>query len=332
MRHNSVTAKRTVVPALLAAALLIPVFTQSSYWLHVFISMCIYIIVTSSLRFIINMGEWSFAHVPLMGMGAYVSTFLVKDLGLSFWTALPATVIITAIISIIVYFPCLKTSGMFFFFTTFAFGEVMRLCWVKFEYPFGGTRGLINIPYPDSIHIPGLPEITFGPVSKAPYYYTALFIMLLCLLLLYMLEKSRLGSVAEAIRESNLLSRNMGINVEMYKLLILSISAGIAAVGGSMYAHYVTIIMPDDFYWGLGIYIIIYIVVGGTRHFSGPIVGVIVFVLLRELLRPLVMYVPLVYGFILAGTLAFMPGGLTSLRETVPKWFEKRSALKEANE
>ena len=301
------------LPALLLLLLVLPLLVRSPYWLHVLINMWIYIIVTASLRFIITMGEWSFAHVPLMGMGGYASALLAMKLGLSFWVALPLAALITALISILVYLPCLPTSGTFFFFASYAFGEVMRLCWVRFHDPFGGPAGLLFIPAPDAIHIPGLAPIVFGPLSKMPYYYTSLIFMLVILFVLHRLEKSRLGRIAEAIKESNLLAQFVGIRVRYYKMVILVIASAFAAVGGSLYAHYTTLIMPVDFYWGLGIYIIIYAVVGGTRRFSGPIVGVVLFVLLRELLRPIVMYVPLIYGLILAATLVFLPEGLTDL-------------------
>lgn len=334
MKPRNLLKKRVGISALIVAFFLLPLVTQSPYWMHVFILMWIYIIVAASLRFTITMGEWSFAHVPLMGMGAYASALLAMKLGFSFWLALPLAVLTTAAISILVYLPCLPTTGTFFFFASYAFGEVMRLCWVRFKNPFGGPAGLIFIPAPDPIHIPGLPAIEFGPLSKIPYYYTALVLMLFSLLLMCLLERSRLGRIADAIKESNLLSQFVGIRVWWYKMVILVIGSAFAAAGGSLYGHYTTLIMPVDFYWGLGVYIIIYAVVGGTRHFAGPIVGVVLFVLLRELLRPIVMYVPLVYGLILAATLVFLPEGLTSLPEKISQWIEERRVARgeETNE
>jgi branched-chain amino acid transport system permease protein len=334
MKPSSLWKRRGSVLALVAFFFLLPVFIQNPYWMHVFIVTWIYIIVTASLRFTINMGEWSFAHVPLMGMGGYASALLAMKLGLSFWVTLPLAALITAFISILVYLPCLPTTGTFFFFASYAFGEVMRLCWARFKNPFGGPAGLLFIPAPGSIRVPGLPVIEFGPLSKIPYYYTAFAFMLISLVVLYRLEQSRLGRIAEAIKESNLLAQFVGIRVGVHKMIILVIGSAFAAVGGSLYAHYTTLIMPVDFYWGLGIYIIIYAVVGGTRRFAGPIIGVILFVLLRELLRPIVAYVPLVYGLVLAATLVFLPEGLISLPEKISGWTtrKKMAAEQETND
>jgi branched-chain amino acid transport system permease protein len=326
MRPLGKPKTRDALPALLLLLFVLPLFLRNPYWMHVLINMWIFIIVTASLRFIITMGEWSFAHVPLMGMGGYASALLAMKLGVSFWVALPLAALITAFISILVYLPCLSTSGTFFFFASYAFGEVMRLCWVRFYNPFGGSAGLLFIPAPDTIRIPGLAPIIFGPLSKIPYYYTSLIIMLVILFILYQLEKSRLGRIAEAIKGSNLLAQFVGIRVRYYKLIILVIASAFAGVGGSLYAHYTTLIMPVDFYWGLGIYIIIYAVVGGTRRFSGPIVGVVLFVLLRELLRPIVMYVPLIYGLILAATLVFLPEGLIEFPEKISALVRRKIA------
>lgn len=84
-----------------------------------------------------------------------------------------------------------------------------------------------------------------------------------------------------------------------------------------------TVLQPLEFYWGLGIYVAIWAVVGGTGHFAGPIVGTIVFGLIREFLRPIPELVPMVYGLILAATLAFLPEGLISLPNKILPWIEK---------
>ena len=105
---------------------LVPLFVKSPYWMWVITLMWIHIIVAESFRYIGTVGELSFAHVPLMGMGGYASALLAMKLGLSFWLALPLAVLIAALISIVIYYPCLRTTGTFFFFASFAIGEGMR--------------------------------------------------------------------------------------------------------------------------------------------------------------------------------------------------------------
>ncbi len=305
---------------------LIPAFIKSPYWMLVLTLMWVHIIAAESFRHIVTVGEYSFAHVPLMGMGGYASALLVMKLGLSFWLALPLAVLATAIISFLIYYPCLRTTGTFFFFASFAFGEVMRLCWVRFRDPFGGVGGLSHIPRPDSIHIPGLPPVEFTIVSHTSYYYLILVFMLFSLLIMYLLDRSRLGAIAAAIKESKVLASFVGIRVWRYEMIIFVIASAFAALGGSLYAHYMTLLVPIEFYWGLGIYVCVWAVVGGTGHFAGPIVGTIVFGLARELLRPFPQLVPLIYGLILAATLAFLPQGLISLPEKILPWAKKMLA------
>jgi len=302
---------------------LIPLFVKSPYWMLVLTLMWIHIIVAESFRYIVTTGEYSFAHVPLMGMGGYASALLAMKLGLSFWLALPLGVLIAALISIIIYYPCLRTTGTFFFFASFAFGEVMRLCWVRFRVPFGGVGGLRDIPRPDAINIPGLPTVEFTFLSHVPYYYLMLVFMLFSLLIMYLLERSRLGAIAAAVKESKVLASFVGIRVWWYEMVIFVIASAFAALGGSLHAHYTTLLVPIAFYWGLGIYVCIWAVVGGTGHFTGPIVGTIVFSLVREFLRPIPQLVPMVYGLILAATLAFLPEGLVSLPSKILPWIEK---------
>jgi len=309
--------------AVVITLFLIPVFIKSPYWMGVFTLMGVYIIVAESFRYIVTTGEYSFAHVPVMGMGGYASALLAMKLGLSFWLALPLAVLATAIISILIYYPCLRTTGTFFFFASFAFGEVMRLCWVRFTNPFGGVGGLRDIPRPDAIDIPGLPTVEFTLLSHTSYYYLILVFMLFSLLVMYLLEGSRLGAIADAIKESKVLASFVGIRVWRYEMIIFVIASAFATLGGSLYAHYMTLLVPNEFYWGLGIYVCVWAVVGGTGHFAGPIVGTIVFGLIRELLRPFPQLVPLIYGLILAATLAFLPQGLISLPERISPWIKK---------
>ncbi len=309
--------------AVVITLFLIPVFIKSPYWMLVLTLMWIHIIAAESFRYIVTVGEYSFAHVPLMGMGGYASALLVMNLGLSFWLAFPLAILITALISLLIYYPCLRTTGTFFFFASFAFGEVMRLSWVKFRNPFGGVGGLSDIPRPEAIHIPGLPTMEFTIVSHTSYYYLILVFMLFSLLIMYLLERSRLGTIAAAIKESKVLASFVGIRVWRYEMIIFVIASAFAALGGSLYAHYMTLLVPIEFYWGLGIYVAIWAVVGGTGHFAGPIVGTVIFGLTRELLRPFPQIVPLIYGLILAATLAFLPEGLISLPKKISPWVEK---------
>ena len=310
--------------AVVIALFLIPVFIKSPYWMLVLTLLWNYIIVAQGFRYIATTGEYSFAHVPLMGMGGYASALLVMKLGLSFWVALPLAVLVTAIISVIIYYPCLRTTGTFFFFASFAFGEVMRLCWIRFKNPFGGVGGLSNIPRPDPIHIPGLPIVEFTLFSHTSYYYLILVFMLFSVLTMYLLENSRLGAIAAAIKESKILASFVGIRVWRYEMIIFVIASAFAALGGCLYAHYMTLLVPEEFYWGLAIYVCVWAVVGGMGHFTGPIVGTIAFGLIKELLRPFPQIVPLIYGLILAATLALLPEGLISLPKKILLWNKRR--------
>ena len=312
--RTTAAAKRWTGPGVaLVGVFLLPLVVTNPYWLLQLTLMGIYIIVAQSFRYIVTMGEYSFAHVPLMGMGAYASAVLVMKVGLSFWAAMPIAVLVAALLAVAIYYPCLRTTGTVFFFTSFAFGEVMRLCWLKFQNPFGGSVGLVNISRPDAIKIPGLGRIVFTTPPYVSSYYLVMIMVALSLLVMYLLERSRLGGIARVMASSRTLASFIGIRVWRYEMIIVVIASGFAGLGGVLYAHYVTLIVPNDFYWGLGINVVIWAVVGGVGHFWGPVIGVVAFVLLRELLRPVPQLVPLIYGLILALSLVFLPEGMVSL-------------------
>ena len=323
-RYRKNWVKWGILAAPIVLLFLVPLFITSRYWLHVLIMMGVYIIATASWRYITTSGEWSFGHAALMGMGGYASTLLVMRLGLSWWLAMPLSILATMLISIIIYYPCLRTTKTFFFFSSWAFSEVMRLTWVQFKNPFGGIRGIGRIPPPDSIRIPGLPVVNFTAlITKEPYYYLVLVFTILSILIMYRLEKSHLGSIASAMSDSKVLASFAGIRVWWYQMVILAIASGFAALAGSLVVHYQGWITPADFSYLFAININIFGVVGGIGHWAGPILGVAVFGFIRELLRPWPRIVPLIYGAILAATLVFMPEGLVSLPRRVSPWVKK---------
>ena len=91
----------------------------------------IYIMLAGGLRLIMSTGQVSFAHAGFRAIGAYTSTLLVMELGLSFWLALPLSGLMGAVAAALVGYPCLRLRGPYFFLVTMAFGEVLRLVLVN---------------------------------------------------------------------------------------------------------------------------------------------------------------------------------------------------------
>ena len=129
----------------------------NGYYQQVAIYLLIDVILVASFRFITTMGRWSFAHVPLSGVGGYTSAILTAHHGMSFWVTLELGGLAAAAIALVLSYPCLRTSGLYFFMSTFAAGALIVWSWTTFINPFGGINGIYGVAPPDPLRLPGLP-------------------------------------------------------------------------------------------------------------------------------------------------------------------------------
>jgi branched-chain amino acid transport system permease protein len=296
-----------VVVGLLVA---LPRIVDDPYWLHVLIMVTLNISLAASLRVLWNVGVLSCGHAALMGVGAYVSAVLTTAVGVSPWLGVLAGAASAAGISIGLGYVCLRLRGIYFVLVTFAFNEVFFLAVNRWRDVTGGPSGIVGIP-----RFPGLAP---GRVS---YYYLALGLLVLSVVVLYGLERSRIGQVWFAIRDSDLRAECVGINVVFYRVLAFVASAVFAGAWGGFYAHYQTVIAPTDFTVWQSVYVQLYMIVGGAAAFAGPIVGGAALTVAGELMRATGPLVSVVYGVTLTFVMLFLPGGLVSLWRFAPaRW------------
>ena len=295
---------RRALPALLAAVLLgLPLLTTDPYWLHVLILSALNVSLALSLRVLWNVGVLSCGHAALMGVGAYASALLATRGGVSPWLGVLAGAVATIAVATGLGYLSLRLRGIYFVLVTFAFNEVFFLVVNRWRDVTGGPSGIVGIP-----RFPGLPP---GRVS---YYYLALGLLAVTVAVLHRLERSRIGVIWFAIRDSDLRAQCVGINVVFYRVLAFVASAVFAGAWGAFYAHYVTVIAPSDFTVWQSVYVQLYMIVGGAAAFAGPLVGGSVLTIATELLRATGPLVSVIYGALLTIVMLFLPGGLVSLR------------------
>lgn len=307
---------------LIAFVLAIPSFVKSPYYLHVLIMIGVNVILAASLGLIVKTGQISFAHPAFMAIGAYTSTLLVTQVGLSYWLAFLFASMTAGIIAFLIGYPILRIKGAYFFLVTFAFLEFTRLIFTFFRHPFGGSRGLIRIPSP-TIDLPGLPRIEFV-VGGIHYYYFILLLVAVTLFVLYQMERGRYGRIFRSIELNDMLAESLGINLMKYKLLAFVVGCFFAGVAGAFYAPYFTFINPICFSLTVSIFIIIYIIVGGIGRITGAVVGAAVLTIVPEALRATGYYEMMIFAVLLILVVIFLPGGLISLPYRVLSWLTRR--------
>jgi branched-chain amino acid transport system permease protein len=296
-----------------AAGLLVLPHVLSFSQQEVLVLLVINVLVVASYRLLTLTGEWSLGHVVMMGVGAYASALFTKRLGLPVPLAMPAGAITAGLVAAALSFPLFRMKGFYFLIGSFAAGEVIRLMWKRFTDPFGGPKGLKLIPQFPDMDL-GVAKLSFyGP---ATYYYLALLVVAASLLLLYRIERSRLGLTFNAIHWQDKLAESVGVDTFRHRMLAFIVASVFAGLAGALYAHYLGTVNPTRFDVEEMVYVLIWAIVGGTATFYGPIVGVVVLTVINEIvLRALGLDTarPMIYGLILIASVLFLPQGLESL-------------------
>ncbi len=297
----------------LYAGLAVLPFLLSFSQKEVLVFLVINVLVVVSYRLLTLTGEWSLGHVVIVGVGGYASALFAKQLAVPVPLAMVMGALTAALIAYVLSFPLFRMKGFYFLIGSFAAGEVIRLCWKKFRVPFGGPKGLKSIP--------GFPDIKLGDLSipfydPVNYYFFALVVVSLSLWALYRVEHSRLGLTFHAVHWRDQLAESVGVNTQRYRTLAFVIASFFAGLAGALVAHYLGTVNPNLFDVEQMVFVLIWVIVGGTGSFYGPILGVVALTVINEMiLRELGVDQarPLFYGAILIASILFLPRGLDSL-------------------
>jgi branched-chain amino acid transport system permease protein len=290
----------------------LPALIRDPYWLHVYIVTCMNICLATSLRVLWNVGLLSCGHAAFMGLGAYSSAILAKEIGLSPWLGIPLGGGVAVLGAIALGFAALRLTGIYFVLISFAFNEVFFLIVTRWRAFTGGPSGLVSIP-----RLGGLPP------GKLAYAYFVSAVLLATLMILYRFERTRVGRIWLAIRDSEVRSRCVGIHTTYYKLFAFGVSSFFSGLIGGVYAHYIGFISPSDFTMWQSVYVQVYMIVGGAAVFWGPILGSIILTTVTEFIRATGPLQSVVYGALLAAVMLFLPGGLVSVAGYFSRAFGK---------
>lgn len=308
---------KTIAWIMLAAVLVVLPHVLSYSQQEVLVFLTINVLLVSSYRLLTLTGEWSLAHVVIMGVGAYASALLTKSVGVPVPLAMLLGAGLAGLFAFLLSFPLFRMKGFYFLIGSFAAGEIMRLIWVKYRVPFGGPKGIKLIPGFETIDIGGQTIDFFNPVN---YYFLALFVVAVSLWVMWRVERSPVGLIFHAVHWQDKLAESVGVTARHYRTLAFVIASCFAGLSGGLLAHYIGTVSPNRFDVEEMVFVLTWAIVGGTATFYGPILGVIVLTILNEVvLRELGMdqVRPLIYGLILIASVLFLPKGLESL---VPKF------------
>ena len=288
-----------------AGALTLPLWLPSAYHLHIVIMAGIFGVLALSLNLLLGYtGQLSLGHAAFFGIGAYTSALLTLKLDWSFWPALAAAIALAGAAGWIIGRLALKLRGAYFVLVTISFAGVISLVSVNWIELTNGPLGLPGVPAPELGR--------WSLRTKTAYYYLVLAAVALSYAVSRRLVRSRIGRAFVALRENEALAESIGVDVTHYLVLAAVVSAAMAGLGGSLYAHYTRFVSPEVFLFTYTVTMVIMVVAGGKGTLAGPLVGAVLFTALPEALRAAAswQWQMLAYGVLLVLLVFLLPRGI----------------------
>ncbi len=297
--------------ALLVMTLLLftgPWIVKDDYARHILIMIFLNVVLAEGLWIMMQAGEESFGQSGFAAIGGYCVAILSMQYNIDPWItfiiggvgAAAAAIILGSVIS--------HLSGVYFVICTFAFMELIRGLIINLSSITGGAAGIPGIPSPLGL------EKMFSSRS-AGFYYLALGLMIITMLAIFSLTRSRLFLLFKAVNQNRALSSSVGIYVRKYKLQAFVIGCFFTGLSGAVLASYLTQIAPVNFGFLASLDIVLFCNIGGMGSVMGPLVGAVVMTYVLLSLLSLGFYKMIVYGAILIVGILFLRGGLISLPE-----------------
>lgn len=266
-------------------------FIFNDYTTQIVTITCINIIIVSGLNLITGVtGQLSLGHSAFMSIGAYASALLMMKAGFPFWLSLISATMLAAFMGALLGLPILRLRGDYLAIATLGFCEIVRVFFLNLPVA-GKALGVNSIPYETTMLL-------------------TLVLAALGLLFMRNLERSRFGLALRSIREDEIASEMMGINIARYKVLAFSIGSAFAGLGGALYAHQITFISPNDFGFMKSIEFVCMLVLGGMGSLLGVVAGTLALTAIPEILRFASEYRLVTYGVVLIFMMVFRPQGL----------------------
>lgn len=303
-----------LLPVLGVAALAtVPLLGLGNYHLHLLITILIWGFVYTAWSIMGRFGMVSLGHGAFLGVGPYVATMLWNSFGLTPWLGIPAALVLTVLMALLIGYPCFRFRivGHYFALVTLALGEVVRLTIVALRDQTGGSLGMTVEGVPGGT---SLIALQFG--DRGTFFWVALAVWLSGLWIWRLIDRSMLRYALEAASEDEDAAASVGVDVTRAKLAITMLSAAMTALGGALYAQYQLYINPETVSGlGISLQIVFAVVAGGLYVQLGPTVGAVITLLLAEVLRVAVGHDVhgldgTIYGLLLVLFIIYMPRGV----------------------
>src|SRR6201996_2144537 len=303
---------RHAILVAIAIAILVglPMVVKSSFAVDIFVRLLLFAFIGTAWNLMGGYAkQLSLGHAAYFGLGAYTSTIMQVDFGISPWMGMIAGGVVAMLASLPIGWLCFRLRGPYFTIATIATAQALMLIFLKFRDLAWGAEGTT------------IPNLGNAPLmmqfeAKAAYYYVALGLLALGLAITYKIENSWMGYYLVAIGEDEDAAEAIGVNAPRMKRDIYMISAFLTALAGTFYTQYIYFIDPATaFSFNISIEAALVSIVGGIGTLWGPVIGTVLLettsALLQSWLGSSTGGIQLtVYALILMAIILWRPTGL----------------------
>ncbi|MBS3917859.1 MAG: branched-chain amino acid ABC transporter permease [Deltaproteobacteria bacterium] len=228
-------------------------------------------------------GQVTLGHAAFLAMGAYTCTLLMLQLHIPYPIAMIMGGIVGGLWSVLFGLPSARVKGFYLIMTTMAAQFItVEFFITQYVSQIGGRGVAYSIP-------PGTVKI--GPwmiKSDMDVYYVMVILVILCILVMANLLRSKVGRAWIAIRDNDIAAETMGVNIVFYKLLAFFVAGFFGGVAGAFWTSSLAAVSPEHFHFGWSLWLVGVILIGGVGSIHGIIYGAMFMTLIPEGLKFLI--------------------------------------------
>ena len=259
-------------------------------------------------------GLHSFGHGAYFGVGAYAFGLFQHEAAVSLWGGLGAAVLAAVLAGAVVGAMVSHRRGIYFALMTIAFGQIFWFVAIKAHGITGGEDGLLNIPRPPL----ELGVASIGLSDNVALYYFVVTLLLVATVLLWRLANSPFGRILQAIRQNETRAAFVGYEVWRFKWAAFTLSAAVAGLAGGLFAMAQESAYPDVMsLHQSGFIVMMTLIGGGLVSFWGPVLGVALYFVARDVLGAATETWLLWYGLMFMAMVVFRPEGIAGILDSL---------------
>jgi len=280
---------------------------MSGYLSGILAILCINVIFAYAIFVPAATGQINLGGAGFQAIGAYAAGALTTMADWPMWISIASATVISAAAGFLIAFPVLRTRGVYLVLATFAFGELVSGYLLRSTF-FGGAIGFV---VPDHIDLWALVLCALGVVALVVY-----------------LMATRFGLAMRAIHDDEAAAIVLGINIRLVQVIAFTIGGALAGFSGALYAYNFGFVEAQYFDALLSIYVLLFVLIGGTQTAWGPLIGSTFFTVLPELMRIGGSWRYVVFGIAIVLMMVWRPQGIVTrdLVERIAFWRSRAPA------